>query len=93
MVYEYLLLKPTPNSATTQVLVKESHFGPGIARPSELDCLNWVKYPCSRHEALGWNRRLKPAFDLHLSLLRTNSQIHREASGIFYGLGDCELLG
>lgn len=92
MVYEYLLLKPTLGSATTQVLVKESHFSPGIARPSKLDCLNWVKYPCSRHEALGWNHRLKPTFDLHLGLLGTNSQIHREASSIFYGLNDFELL-
>lgn len=75
MVYEYLLLKPTPGSTTTQVLIKKSHFGPGIARPSELDCLNWVKYPCSWHEALGWNHGLKPTFDLHLSLLGTNSQL------------------
>lgn len=92
MIYEYLLLKPTPSSTTTQVPVKKSHFSPGIARPSELDCMNWVKYPCSWHQALGWNYRLKPTFGLHLGLLGTNSQIHWEPSSIFYGLNDFKLL-
>lgn len=59
MVYEYLLLEPTPGSTTTQVLVKKSHFSPGVARPSELDCMNWVKYPCSWHEALGLESQIK----------------------------------
>ena len=85
-------LKPTPGSTTFQVLVKKSNFDPGIARPSELDCMNWVKCLCSRHEALGWNHRLKPTFDLHLGLLGTNSQIHWEPSSIFYGLNDFKLL-
>ena len=85
-------LKPTPGSTTFQVLVKKSHFDPGIARPSESDCMNWVKCPCSRDEALGWNHRLKPTFDLHLGPLGTNSQIHWEPSSIFYGLNDFKLL-
>ena len=54
--------------------------------------MNWVKYPCLRHEALGWDHRLKPAFDPHLGLLGTSSQIHWEASGIFYGLNGFKLL-
>ncbi|OCK99185.1 uncharacterized protein K441DRAFT_653668 [Cenococcum geophilum 1.58] len=40
----------------------------------------------------GWNHRLKPTFDLHLGLLGTNSQIHWEASSIFYGLNGFKLL-
>ena len=92
MVYEYLLVKPTPGSVTTQALAKESHFRPGIARPSELDCLNWVKYPCSDvRRSVGIAEQ-----SLHLTfilgLLETNNWIHWEASSIFYGLNCFELL-